>query len=81
MDNKKARLKVQRSTVTVILSVAALTLLVMSFFINNDETQRLVRTIGFGFILSVILFRLFRGEFGYKPTREELEENMFGKNK
>ena len=25
-----------------------------------------------------IISRLFKGEFGYKPTREEIEEQVFG---
>jgi hypothetical protein len=79
MDDKKTRLKKQRITVTIILSITALLLLLTSFFIKNGQTQNMVRLMGYGFILSTIIFRLFRGEFGYKATREELEEKMFGK--
>jgi uncharacterized membrane protein YwaF len=79
MENKKARLRQQKKTITIILSITALLLLLTSFFIKNGQTQNLIRLMGYGFILSTIIFRLFRGEFGYKATREELEDKMFGK--
>ena len=81
MEDKKTRLKQQKGTVTIILSITALVLLLASFFIKDGQAQNIVRLMGYGFILSTIIFRLFNGEFGYKTTREELEEKMFGKNK
>jgi hypothetical protein len=81
MKDKKARLKAQRVIVIIILAVAALVLLCTSFFIQEEESQHLVRIIGSGFLLGAVLYNLFKSEFGYKPTREEVEENIFGKNK
>jgi uncharacterized membrane protein YwaF len=81
MADKNTRLKEQRSTVTIVLSIAALVLFIISFFIRNDRTQNLLRMMGWVFVLATIVFRLFKGEFGYKPTREEIEEKMFGTEK
>jgi uncharacterized membrane protein YwaF len=81
MNDKKTKLKEQKKTITIVLLLAALALLLTSFFIRNNETQKLVRLMGFGLLLATLIFRLFKGEFGYKPTREEIEEKMFGKDK
>jgi uncharacterized membrane protein YozB (DUF420 family) len=81
MEDKTTRLKGQRNTVTIVLSISALILLVISFFIRNGETRNLVRIMAYAFILSTIIFRLFKDEFGYKSTREEFEEKMFGRDK
>jgi uncharacterized membrane protein YozB (DUF420 family) len=78
MIDRKPRLKDQRSAITIILSIAALVLLAASFFIRNEEAQNLTRLMAYGLILATILFRLFKGTFGYKPTREEIEEKIFG---
>jgi hypothetical protein len=77
MVDKKI-IKKQRSIVTVVLSVGAIILIAVSFFIREEKTQNLVRLMGFVFMLAMILFRLFKGDFAYKPTREEIEERMFG---
>lgn len=78
MVDKKARLKDQRNAITIVFSIAALILLAASFFIRNEEAGKLARLMGYGLILATILFRLFKGTFGYKPTREEIEEKIFG---
>lgn len=77
MSDKKTRLKSQKRITAIILSTAALVMLFASFFIRNIETQKLVRVMGYTFIIATILFSLFKGEFGYKPTRVEIEEKMF----
>ena len=79
MIERKDRIKQQRSTVTIILSIAAIVLILSSLLIKNEESSNLIRTIGFGIMLASILFRVFKGNFAYKPTREEIEERMFGK--
>lgn len=81
MEDKKTKLQQQKRTVTIILSITALVLLLASFFIKDGQVQNIIRLMGYGFILSTIIFRLFKGEFGYKTTREELEEKMFGRDK
>jgi uncharacterized membrane protein YwaF len=78
MIDRKARLKEQRSSITIVLSIAALALLTASFFIRNEQAQNFTRLMGYILILATILFRLFNGTFGYKPTREEVEEKIFG---
>ncbi len=78
MVEKKTKLKEQKNVVTIVLLITAIILLVVSFFISNSGTQSLLRIMGYGFIIASIIFRLFKGEFGYKPTREEIEERMFG---
>jgi uncharacterized membrane protein YozB (DUF420 family) len=78
MVDKKARLKDQRSAVAIVLSIAALVLLAASFFIRNEEAKNLTRLMAYGLILATILFRVIKGTFGYKPTREEIEEKIFG---
>ena len=68
----------QKSVLTIIFLITAIILLIASFFISNSGTQSLVRIMGYGFIIASIISRLFKGEFGYKPTREEIEEQVFG---
>ena len=81
MKGNDARLTGQRRIITIVLAVAAIVLLAVSFFINEKELQNLIRISGIGLVLAIILFRLFRKKFGYKPTREEIEERVFGKDK
>jgi uncharacterized membrane protein len=81
MDMRADRINQQRKRVTIILGVAAILLIVISFFVKDNESQNLVRTIGFTLMLANILFRIFKGEVGYKLTREEIEERQFGKEK
>jgi hypothetical protein len=78
MIDKKTKIKKQRSVVTIVLSVAAIVLIAVSFFIREDKTRNIVRLMGFVFMLAMLLFRLFKGDFAYKPTRKEIEERMFG---
>ena len=78
MEDKKARIKIEGNVVVVALSIATLIVLLISFFIKNDESQNLLVLIGFGLILATILFKVFKGDFANKPQREEIEERMFG---
>ena len=79
MFDVKHMIAVQRKTVTIVLSVAALLLFAISFFIKNDETKNIMIAMGWGLILATILFGLFKGEFGNKPTMGKIEKRMFGK--
>lgn len=79
MAGKKAKILRGKSFIIIILSAAAGLLLLLSFFITNVEGKRLVRVIGYVLVVAGILSKAFSGKFDYKPTREELEERMFGK--
>ncbi len=81
MDIKRDRIRQQRRTVSIVPGIVAIILILVSFFIKNDESQNLVRTIGFTLMLANILFRVFNGYIGYKTTREEFEERQFGKER
>jgi hypothetical protein len=80
MADTKTRLKDQRRTITIVLSIAAILMLATSFFIRDKETAVLVRSMGCGLLLAMIIFQFFKGTFGYKPTREEMEEKKLEKN-
>ena len=71
--------KAHGRTITIVLSIGVILLLATSFFIRDKETAGLARSMGYGLLLAIIIFRFFKGTFGYKPTREEVEEKMFGK--
>jgi uncharacterized membrane protein YozB (DUF420 family) len=73
MIDRKARLNDQRSAITIVLAIAASAILAASFFIKNEDAQNFARLMGYIFILAAILFRVFKGTFGYKRTREEIE--------
>ena len=75
------KIREPRRLVSLILALAAMVLLTTSFFVRNAETTKLLRLISFALLLGNIIYLLFQGSFGYKPTREEMEEKLFGKNK
>jgi hypothetical protein len=78
MKDRKIKLEQQRRIIAYLLLIAGTLLVLFSFFIRDDEKQELATWIGFGLLLAAIISRLFKLGFGYKPTREELEEKQFG---
>lgn len=65
--------------VTISLVVSALVLIAVSFIVADDAAAGILRSIGLAFILSAIIFRLFKWDMGHKPTLEDMEEGQFGK--
>lgn len=81
MEDKATRLKQERRRIRIILLVAAFVVFVISFFVRDDTSKYLFRSMGFAFLVASSLLLLFKGEFGYKPTREELEAKVFGEQR
>ncbi len=77
MSVSKARNQIQANVIAVVFSIAAIVVILISFFINKDETQNLLRLIGFGLILATIMFRVFNETFSFGAAREEIEKKMF----
>ena len=78
MDIYKKRILSVREMVTIPLAVSALVLLAVSFIVKDDAAG-ILRNIGLAFILSAIIFRLFKWDMGHKPTLEDMEEGQFEK--
>ncbi len=76
-ENKN--IKEQRSVVMIVLVIAVLILAIISRLIRDKQTAELLTWISVALMIGLLIFRLFRGKFGYKPTREELEEKVFEK--
>lgn len=60
----------------MILVMAAAILILSSLFITDIETQNIVLGMGFAMILGFMVCDCVSPEIGYKPTREELENNI-----
>ena len=63
----------QRNILTNILLVASLVILATGLLQKGDDTKIILLTIGGGLFIGVFIERLFKGNFGYKPSREEIE--------
>ena len=70
MVDVKHKVAVQIKTVTIILSVAALLLFAIGFFIKNNETKNIMMVMGWGLVLATIIFRLFKGNLAI--SRQEM---------
>ena len=81
MDDKKTNWKEQNDSMTIVLSAAALVLLAISVFARHTEIRSLATWLGFGFVLAAVLFKLFGARLGHKPSRGELEDRVFEREK
>lgn len=54
-------------------------MLILAFLVYKKKNNVVLIGLGFGLIGAGIIFRFFKSNFGYKPTREEMEESTFGK--
>ena len=57
----------------------AVAFLLLSFFIDNKEAKNTVRILGLTLIGAMFIFNLFKSSFGHKPTLQEIEDAVFGK--
>ena len=78
-NTERRRIEAQLNVVTIVLTIAALVLAIVSLLAADRQVAGLLRWISFGLMLALLLFRVFIGRFGSKPTREEVEEQVFGK--
>jgi Na+/melibiose symporter-like transporter len=80
MTDKKTRRKRLVNIIMFLFGIIGFLLLTLSvFFIKNKESRDLAKWIGYGLLWAGLIFRFFESEFGHKPTREEIEEEQFGK--
>jgi hypothetical protein len=61
----------------MVLLIAVLVLVVVSRVVANKEVAGLLKWISLAMIAGLFIFRLFKGKFGSKPTRGEIEERVF----
>jgi protein-S-isoprenylcysteine O-methyltransferase Ste14 len=80
MTDKVKRGQKPANIIMSLLGILGVLLLLISVFIENHEIERLLTWTGFGSVWAAIIFKLFivKSGFGYKPTREEIEEKQFG---
>ena len=79
MSDKITRLREQKKLITRTLISAVILFVLASFIIKNEESKSLMKYMAGGCLVAAIIFNLFKSNFGYKPTREELENKEFGK--
>lgn len=70
----------QKKIIPVILLFAAAMLLIIGSFAEEVESKKILKILGIAFLLSAFIFRRFYGRFGYKPSREEIEQKIFEKD-
>lgn len=75
---KNKRIKEQRKLVTLIMLISAILLLCLSFFIDDKDIKFILLIVGVALFIGIFIARAFKGNFGYKPTVEEIEEIQFG---
>jgi|GEM_PF-4956534 len=77
--SKEKRLRQQKNVIQLILLIAGIVMLILAFLVYKKKNNVVLIGLGFGLIGAGIIFRFFKSNFGYKPTREEMEESTFGK--
>jgi uncharacterized membrane protein YiaA len=77
--DKRTRLKQQKSIIQLILLIVGVLFLIIGLLFYNETNKVIVFGLGFGLLIAVIILRVFKNDFGYKPTREEIEEKIFEK--
>ena len=75
----KNRIRGQRKVVTIILLLCALLALSIGLLFKEKDLKTIMLAIGAGLFAGAFIARAFSRKFGYKPTREEIEEKMFEK--
>ncbi len=76
---KTKRINEQRSVIFWIVLCISLGLLIAGLLVEEKDTKRILFTLGSGFFIGIFISKLFKSDFGYKPTREEIEEKGFNK--
>ncbi len=79
---KQKKQKSEKQFIVILLLSIAVVMIGAGFFINENQLKNIFQIVGFGLVIGVIIVALFNKNFGYKPTRMEIEEKQFGeKNK
>jgi hypothetical protein len=76
---KTKRIKEQYNIMFWIVFCISFGLLIAGLLVEEKDTKRILFTLGSGFFIGMVISKLFKKDFGYKPTREEIEEKVFGK--
>ena len=79
IEIKNKKINEQRGLMFWIVLCISLGLLIAGLFVEEKDTKRMLFTLGSGFFIGTFISKLFKRDFGDKPTREEIEENQFGK--
>ena len=77
---KNKRIKEQKFVLTIILLASSGLCIFFGLLIKDKESKLIIMSIGFALLAGFVITRMFKGTFGYKPTREEIEEKMFRKD-
>ena len=72
-------MKGQRKVMATILLLGSLVCMIIGLIIKENELKIIMLGIGAGLFAAAFIAKAFGGRFGYKPTREEMEEKIFGK--
>ena len=73
-----SRIHAQSRTITIVLLLAAVVIFAARFFLRSEESRNIMLVIGSAMLIGAVVVRLFTPEFGYKPTRKELEKQELG---
>lgn len=77
-DIKTKRIKELRKWMTIVLTTAAFVCFVLQFIVKDEDIKTVFLIVSATLFGAVLIGRLFKGSFGYKPTLEEIEEEQFG---
>jgi len=79
-EYKTKRINEQYTVMFWTVLCISLGLLIAGLLVEEKDTKRLLITLGSGFFIGIGISKLFKRNFGYKPSREEIEEQVFGNN-
>ena len=77
--SKNDRMKGQRKIIVIMLMLGSLVSMVIGLLVKENELKIILLAMGAGLLAAAFIAKAFSGKFGYKPTREEVEEKIFGK--
>ncbi|MBP6477946.1 MAG: hypothetical protein KA290_09525 [Chitinophagaceae bacterium] len=80
-EYKTKRINEQYTVMFWTVLCISLGLLIAGLLVEENDSKRLLITLGSGFFIGIGISKLFKKDIGYKPTREEIEERMFGNKK
>ncbi len=63
---------------SLILFAGSFITLVTGLLLADKDIGNILLAIGASLAVAVLIMCLFNPAFGYKPTREEIEEDLFG---
>ncbi len=79
---KDIQTKRQLKVVTTILLLCSLVIVITGLLLEENDLKAIMLGVGTALVASVFIMKFFKRKFGYKPTREEIKEEMFNsKNK